>query len=172
MRMLDDPETVLELDNTSPHPTLPRRRLGRSNEQDSRWTPKSVLECGRHVKKNRPYFNRFPAALQPKLHRRDEQYSDDSSQAACLFKYPLIVKVRDAAVETDRSVQGGRRLRNQKQTRSGTAAESRRARIVPQCACDWRSMPIIWCRRPDSNRHGLRHCPLKTACLPIPPRRQ
>ena len=28
-----------------------------------------------------------------------------------------------------------------------------------------------WCRRPDSNRHGSRHCPLKTACLPIPPRR-
>ena len=28
-----------------------------------------------------------------------------------------------------------------------------------------------WCRWPDSNRHGLRHCPLKTACLPIPPHR-
>ena len=27
------------------------------------------------------------------------------------------------------------------------------------------------CRWPDSNRHGLRHCPLKTACLPIPPHR-
>ena len=29
----------------------------------------------------------------------------------------------------------------------------------------------IWCRRGDSNSHGLRHCPLKTACLPISPRR-
>src|SRR3989304_8920826 len=28
-----------------------------------------------------------------------------------------------------------------------------------------------WCRRRDSNSHGLRHRPLKTACLPIPPRR-
>src|SRR6516225_10599880 len=28
-----------------------------------------------------------------------------------------------------------------------------------------------WCRRGDSNSHGLRHCPLKTACLPISPRR-
>ncbi len=34
-------------------------------------------------------------------------------------------------------------------------------------------MPFfLWCRRPESNRHGLRHCPLKTACLPIPPRRR
>ncbi len=31
---------------------------------------------------------------------------------------------------------------------------------------------VIWCRRPESNRHGLRHYPLKIACLPIPPRRQ
>jgi hypothetical protein len=30
---------------------------------------------------------------------------------------------------------------------------------------------VVWCRWPDSNRHGLRHCPLKTACLPIPPHR-
>ena len=29
----------------------------------------------------------------------------------------------------------------------------------------------IWCRWPDSNRHSFRHCPLKTACLPIPPHR-
>ena len=28
-----------------------------------------------------------------------------------------------------------------------------------------------WCRRPDSNRHGLPHTPLKRTCLPIPPRR-
>src|SRR3972149_7438271 len=28
-----------------------------------------------------------------------------------------------------------------------------------------------WGRRRDSNSHGLRHRPLKTACLPIPPRR-
>ena len=27
-------------------------------------------------------------------------------------------------------------------------------------------MAVKWCRWPDSNRHGLRHCPLKTACLP------
>ena len=26
-----------------------------------------------------------------------------------------------------------------------------------------------WCSGRDSNSHGLRHCPLKTACLPIPP---
>src|SRR6185369_7937871 len=32
-------------------------------------------------------------------------------------------------------------------------------------------LPNIWCRRGDSNSHGLRHCPLKTACLPISPRR-
>ncbi len=29
-----------------------------------------------------------------------------------------------------------------------------------------------WCRWPDSNRHTRRHCPLKTACLPIPPHRR
>ena len=29
----------------------------------------------------------------------------------------------------------------------------------------------FWCRRGDSNSHGFRHCPLKTACLPISPRR-
>ena len=28
-----------------------------------------------------------------------------------------------------------------------------------------------WCRWPDSNWHGKSHCPLKTACLPIPPHR-
>ncbi len=28
---------------------------------------------------------------------------------------------------------------------------------------------LIWCGWPDSNRHGSRHCPLKTACLPVPP---
>src|SRR5215831_12269277 len=28
-----------------------------------------------------------------------------------------------------------------------------------------------WCRRPDSNRNGLPHTPLKRTCLPIPPRR-
>src|SRR5438309_11018311 len=31
---------------------------------------------------------------------------------------------------------------------------------------------LRWCRRPDSNRHGLPHTPLKRTCLPIPPRRQ
>ena len=29
----------------------------------------------------------------------------------------------------------------------------------------------LWCRWPESNRHSFRHCPLKTACLPIPPHR-
>ncbi len=29
-----------------------------------------------------------------------------------------------------------------------------------------------WCRRPDSNRHGSPHTPLKRARLPIPPLRQ
>ncbi len=28
-----------------------------------------------------------------------------------------------------------------------------------------------WCRRRDSNPHGSRHRPLKTACLPVPPLR-
>lgn len=28
------------------------------------------------------------------------------------------------------------------------------------------------CRRPDSNRHGFHHHPLKMACLPVPPLRQ
>ena len=28
---------------------------------------------------------------------------------------------------------------------------------------------LIWCPRPDLNRHGFRHYPLKIACLPIPP---
>ena len=33
--------------------------------------------------------------------------------------------------------------------------------------------PVIdWCRRRDSNSHGFRHRPLKTACLPISPRRR
>ena len=31
---------------------------------------------------------------------------------------------------------------------------------------------LVWCRWPDSNRHSSRYCPLKTACLPIPPHRQ
>src|SRR5512138_1544666 len=31
---------------------------------------------------------------------------------------------------------------------------------------------VHWCRRGDSNSHGFRHCPLKTACLPISPRRR
>ena len=30
----------------------------------------------------------------------------------------------------------------------------------------------FWCRRRESNSHGSPHCPLKTACLPIPPLRQ
>jgi hypothetical protein len=30
----------------------------------------------------------------------------------------------------------------------------------------------IGCRRGDSNSHGLPHHPLKTACLPVPPRRR
>src|SRR5581483_5244531 len=32
-------------------------------------------------------------------------------------------------------------------------------------------LPGLWCRRRDSNSHGFRHRPLKTACLPISPRR-
>src|SRR5262249_43819224 len=32
-------------------------------------------------------------------------------------------------------------------------------------------LSLTWCRRGDSNSHGLPHCPLKTACLPISPRR-
>ena len=40
------------------------------------------------------------------------------------------------------------------------------------CSCFQRSRALsFWCRRGDSNSHGLRHCPLKTACLPISPRR-
>ncbi len=33
------------------------------------------------------------------------------------------------------------------------------------------ALPIDWCRRRDSNSHSFRHRPLKTACLPISPRR-
>ena len=33
------------------------------------------------------------------------------------------------------------------------------------------SKAAIWCRRPDSNRYGLRRRPLKTVCLPISPLR-
>src|SRR5947199_7138865 len=29
--------------------------------------------------------------------------------------------------------------------------------------------PVTLCPGPDSNRDALRHCPLKTACLPVPP---
>src|SRR5258707_6730073 len=29
-----------------------------------------------------------------------------------------------------------------------------------------------WCRRGDSNPHGLPHTPLKRTCLPVPPLRQ
>ena len=36
-----------------------------------------------------------------------------------------------------------------------------------------RALPLSYgggeCPGPDSNRDGSRHCPLKTACLPIPP---
>ncbi len=32
--------------------------------------------------------------------------------------------------------------------------------------CRW---ILKWCPEPDLNRHGLRHYPLKIACLPIPP---
>lgn len=35
-----------------------------------------------------------------------------------------------------------------------------------------RCCTTIWCRRPDSNRHGSPHTPLKRARLPIPPLRQ
>ncbi len=28
---------------------------------------------------------------------------------------------------------------------------------------------VLWCPRPDSNRHGFLHTPLKRARLPIPP---
>lgn len=38
--------------------------------------------------------------------------------------------------------------------------------------CD-RIVPVdnkFWCRRRESNSHDFRHSPLKTACLPIPPR--
>jgi len=34
------------------------------------------------------------------------------------------------------------------------------------------SKAAIWCRRPDSNRYGLRRRPLKTVCLPISPLRR
>ena len=27
---------------------------------------------------------------------------------------------------------------------------------------------VIWCERGDLNPHGLRHTPLKRACLPVP----
>ena len=30
----------------------------------------------------------------------------------------------------------------------------------------------VWCRRRDSNPHGLPHTPLKRACLPVPPLRR
>src|SRR5271154_2734604 len=35
----------------------------------------------------------------------------------------------------------------------------------------FRQSSFKWCRRRDSNSYAFRHCPLKTACLPIPPRR-
>src|SRR5450432_2944862 len=44
-----------------------------------------------------------------------------------------------------------------------TAKEERKAGVARQIR--------KWCRRPDSNRHGLPHTPLKRTCLPIPPRR-
>ena len=47
--------------------------------------------------------------------------------------------------------------------------------VPPRCASAFPQSPAncvrFWCRRGDSNSHGLRHCPLKTACLPISPRR-
>jgi|SoiMethySBSTD1v2_1073268.scaffolds.fasta_scaffold1529465_1 hypothetical protein len=30
-----------------------------------------------------------------------------------------------------------------------------------------KELPSIWCRRRDLNPHGLRHTPLKRACLPF-----
>ena len=44
-----------------------------------------------------------------------------------------------------------------------------RRRIVRRVDVD--RDPSPWCPRPDSNRHGLPHHPLKMACLPIPPLR-
>src|SRR6185503_10192293 len=48
--------------------------------------------------------------------------------------------------------------------------DSKSARIVAAYAL--RVSPKFWCPRSDSNRHSLRHYPLKIACLPIPPRGQ
>src|SRR6266536_2507570 len=66
-------------------------------------------------------------------------------------------------------------------TRSRTASEAvaRRRRLM---GTSWRRDEVRerevyglrgnWCRRPDSNRYGLPHTPLKRTCLPIPPRRR
>ena len=32
---------------------------------------------------------------------------------------------------------------------------------------DWYASKKLWCRRRDLNPHGLRHTPLKRACLPF-----
>ncbi len=66
--------------------------------------------------------------------------------------------------------------------------ESRPKRPIPDSDCDTdsdaeglgmrslyisrKSKPgVEWCRRGDSNPHGLPHHPLKMACLPVPPLR-
>ena len=47
-----------------------------------------------------------------------------------------------------------------------------RTRTLPEPNC-YRVLKLrFWCSGRDSNSHGLRHCPLKTACLPIPPPEQ
>ena len=58
--------------------------------------------------------------------------------------------------------------------RSGPRKPSRLFTRTPALASPARDCfraELPWCRRGDSNSHGLRHCPLKTACLPISPRR-
>ncbi len=47
--------------------------------------------------------------------------------------------------------------------------------LVCGCCGIFIFLPLMlkkWCRRRDSNPHGLLHTPLKRACLPVPPLRR
>ena len=85
-----------------------------------------------------------------------------------------MVGVRDRAGP---SRQRGRDARSHRIHRNRRTRSTRPAAVTAHCLCAaHRCAPMrgdsFWCRRGDSNSHGFRHCPLKTACLPISPRRR
>ncbi len=64
---------------------------------------------------------------------------------------------------------GGKICRASEKLTAPTLSE----RVVPvpgrtlSAQADWYASKKLWCRRRDLNPHGLRHTPLKRACLPF-----